>query len=50
MIRLPAMAGRVPSFDIAGFGREMCEAFSTRRREILAYVEDRDACDAGSQG
>ena len=38
---VPAMAGRVPSFDIAGFGRELREAFSTRRREILAYVEDR---------
>ena len=38
---VPAMAGRVPSFDIAGFGRELREAFSTRRREVLAYVEDR---------
>ena len=38
---VPAMAGRIPSFDIAGLGRELCEAFSTRRREILAYVEDR---------
>jgi len=38
---VPAMAGRVPSFDIAGRGRELCDAFSTRRREILAYVEDR---------
>ena len=38
---VPAMAGRIPSFDIAGLGRELCEAFSTRRREVLAYVEDR---------
>ena len=38
---VPAMAGRIPSFDIAGLGRELCEAFSTRRRELLAYVEDR---------
>ena len=38
---VPAMAGRIPSFDIAGLGRELCEAFSTRRREILAFVEDR---------
>ena len=38
---VPAMAGRIPSFDIAGLGRELCDAFSTRRRELLAYVEDR---------
>ena len=38
---VPAMAGRIPSFDIAGFGRELRDAFSTRRREILAYVDDR---------
>ncbi len=38
---VPGMAGRIPSFDIAGFGRELRDAFSTRRREILAYVEDR---------
>ena len=38
---VPAMAGRIPSFDIAGLDRELCEAFSTRRREVLAYVEDR---------
>ena len=36
---LPAMAGRVPSFEIAGYGRELCEAFSTRRRDMLAYLE-----------
>ena len=38
---VPGMAGRIPSFDIAGFGRELRNAFSTRRREILAYVDDR---------
>ena len=36
---LPAMAGRVPSFELAGYGKELCEAFSTRRRDVLAYLE-----------
>ena len=35
---LPAMAGRVPSFEIAGYGKELCDAFSTRRREMLGFV------------
>ena len=34
----PAMAGRLPSFEIAGYGRALRETFSTRRREILAYA------------
>ena len=36
---LPAMSGRVPSFEIAGYGPELCAAFSTRRRDLLAYLE-----------
>ena len=36
---LPAMAGRVPSFEIAGYGKELCAAFSTRRRDLLAYLD-----------
>ena len=36
---LPAMVGRLPSFELAGYGRELRETFSTRRHEILAYVD-----------
>ena len=36
---LPAMAGRVPSFELAGYGPELCAAFSTRRQDMLAYLE-----------
>ena len=48
---VPAMAGRIPSFEIAGFGKALCAAFSTRRREILAYVEERgwDGTEAAKQ-
>ena len=38
---LPAMVGRLPSFELAGYGRKLRDAFSTRRHEILAYVDGR---------
>ena len=33
------MIGGVPGFEIAGYPREMLDAFSSRRREILAWLE-----------
>ena len=37
---VPAMAGRMPSFEIAGYGPELREAFSTRRRDMVAWVDE----------
>ena len=39
---LPAMAGRIQSFEIAGYDKELRDAFSTRRSEILEYLEKAD--------
>ena len=36
---LPAMAGRIQSFEIAGYDKELRDAFSTRRSDILEYLE-----------
>ena len=33
------MIGGVPGFEIAGYPREMLDAFSSRRREILAWLD-----------
>ena len=38
---VPTMIGPVPGFELAGYGREMREAFSTRRRDILEDIERR---------
>ena len=35
----PRLVGRVPGFELAGYDRSFLDAFSGRRREILAYIE-----------
>ena len=35
----PTLVGRVPGFELAGYDRSFLDAFSGRRREILAYLE-----------
>ena len=38
---LPAMAGRMRSFEIAGYDRRVRDAFSTRRKEMEAYMDEK---------
>ena len=38
---VPTLVGRMPGFEIAGYQRPMLEAFSTRRRELLDYMQER---------
>ena len=35
----PTLVGRVPGFELAGYTRSFLDAFSGRRREILAHLE-----------
>ena len=35
----PTLVGRVPGFELAGYARSFLDAFSGRRREILAHLE-----------
>ena len=37
----PSMIGAIPGFEIAGWPKEALEAFSSRRRDILAYIRER---------
>ena len=37
----PSMIGRVPGFEISGWPRAVLEAFSSRRRQILAYIREK---------
>ena len=36
----PTMIGGVPGFEIAGYPRAVLDAFSSRRREILAWLDE----------
>ena len=38
----PTLVGRVPGFELAGYERAALDAFSGRRREILAYLEQKE--------
>ncbi|MDE0171955.1 MAG: relaxase domain-containing protein, partial [Defluviicoccus sp.] len=38
----PTLIGRVPGFELAGYAKSFLDAFSGRRRDILAYLEKHD--------
>ena len=38
----PKLIGRVPGFELAGYGQDFLDAFSGRRREILRFLEERN--------
>ena len=38
----PRMIGTVPGFELAGYDKSFLDAFSGRRRDILAYLEKHD--------
>ncbi len=38
---VPTLVGRMPGSEIAGYGKPMLDAFSTRRRELLDYMLER---------
>ncbi len=44
----PSTVGRVPGFEIAGYGRRLLEENSSRRREILAWVRERGLADTAA--
>ena len=48
---VPAMAGRMQSFEIAGYDQRVRNAFSTRRRQILTYLDEQgwDRSQAAAQ-
>ena len=38
---VPTLVGTVPGFEIAGYPKALLERFSTRRRDLLEWLEDR---------
>ena len=38
---VPTLVGTVPGFEIAGYPKALLERFSTRRRDLLKWLEDR---------
>ncbi len=38
---VPTLLGRMPGFEIAGYRKPVLDAFSTRRRELLDYMQER---------
>ena len=38
----PRLIGRVPGFELAGYGQDFLDAFSGRRREILRFLNERE--------
>ena len=45
----PSLAGHVPSFEIRGYGRPVLRSFSTRRREILEWVQKHGVANTASR-
>ena len=44
-----SLAGHVPSFEIRGYGRPVLRSFSTRRREILEWVQKHGVANTASR-
>ncbi len=38
----PRLIGRVPGFELAGYGQDFLDAFSGRRREIVRFLKERN--------
>ena len=45
----PSLAGRVPSFEVRGYGRRVLRSFSTRRQEVEAWIRKRGVANTASR-